>query len=112
MAHTYSLPGKNDPESGNCTGGGGVGGSAPLAPSEGVSTPRSKQQEAGVSSRGGGGGGVGGSSKYRYEVCFDNIVDQEEEYTVSISTGMTSTSKCYCYMHSDSQGSVLRFWAS
>ena len=27
-----------------------------------------------------------------YEVCFDNIVDQEEEYTVSISTGMTSTS--------------------
>ena len=101
MAHTCSLPGKNDPESGNCTGGGGVGGSAPLAPSEGVSTPRSKQQEAGVSSRGGGGGGVGGSSKYRYEVCFDNIVDQEEEYTVSISTGMTSTSKRYS-MHSDS----------
>ena len=98
MAHTCSLPGKNDPESGNCTGGGGVGGSAPLAPSEGVSTPRSKQQEAGVSSR--GGGGVGGSSKYRYEVCFDNIVDQEEEYTVSISTGMTGTSKCY-YMHPD-----------
>ena len=96
-AHTCSLPGKNDPESGNCTGGGGVGGSAPLAPSEGVSTPRSKQQEAGVSSR--GGGGVGGSNKYRYEVCFDNIVDQEEEYTVSISTGMTSTSKS---MHSDS----------
>ena len=90
VAHTCSLPGKNDPESGNCTGGGGVGGSAPLAPSEGVSTPRSKQQEAGVSSR--GGGGVGGSNKYRYEVCFDNIVDQEEEYTVSISTGMTSTS--------------------
>ena len=24
--------------------------------------------------------------KYRYEVCFDNIVDQEEEYTVAIST--------------------------
>ena len=24
--------------------------------------------------------------KYRYEVCFDNIVDQEDEYTVAIST--------------------------
>ena len=93
VAHTCSLPSKNDPESGNCTGGGGV--SAPGAPSGGssggVTTPRRKQQEAGVSSS--GGGGVGASNKYRYEVCFDNIVDQEDEYTVSISTGRTNTSR-------------------
>ena len=31
-------------------------------------------------------GGHRKQDKYRYEVCFDNIVDQEEEYTVAIST--------------------------
>jgi len=25
-------------------------------------------------------------NRFRYEVCFDNIVDQEDEYTVTIST--------------------------
>lgn len=34
------------------------------------------------------------SSNYRYEVRFDNIVSEEEEYTVTISTGSVQHLVC------------------